>query len=210
MREGKSRMTKHRRAAVATAVLALAGSIAALAAFSSSSAGRTALPLPHPTVTDYQFVASGTTPPTVAQCAAVGLSCFTPQAIQSAYNVGPLHRAGQERPRHHDRDRRLVRQRHDGARPACLRPGVRPRADVRRGGRHVRRRHADVQRAEPPRLARDEGAARQGHGIRRTSARGRSRSRSTSRRRTRSHRARTSCSCTRTTPRRSACRACRR
>jgi subtilase family serine protease len=87
-------MTKHRRAAVVTVVLALAGSIAALAAFSSSSANRTALPLPHPTVTDYQFVASGTTPPTTAQCAAVGLSCFTPQAIQSAYNVGPLHRAG--------------------------------------------------------------------------------------------------------------------
>jgi subtilase family serine protease len=89
-------MTKHRRAAVVAVVLALAGSIAALAAFSSSSAHRTALPLPHPTVTDYQFVSAGTTPPTAAQCAAVGLSCFTPQAIQSAYNVGPLHSAGKD------------------------------------------------------------------------------------------------------------------
>jgi subtilase family serine protease len=86
-------MTKHRRAAVVTVVLALAGSIAALAAF-SSSAHRTALPVPQPNVSDYAFVSSGTVPPTAAECAAVGLSCFTPQAIQSAYNVGPLHRAG--------------------------------------------------------------------------------------------------------------------
>ena len=87
-------MTMHRRAAVAVVVLALAGSIAALAAFSSSSTHRTALPLPHPTVTDYQFVSADAAPPSAADCAAVGLSCFTPQAIQSAYNVGPLYRAG--------------------------------------------------------------------------------------------------------------------
>ena len=87
-------MTKHRRAAVVAVVLALAGSIAALAAFSSSSAHPAALPLPHPTVTDYQLVSSGTTPPSAAACIARRISCFTPQAIQSAYNVGPLHRAG--------------------------------------------------------------------------------------------------------------------
>ena len=93
MREGKSRMTKHRRAAVVTVVLALAGSIAALAAF-SSSAHRTALPRTAPERVGLQFVSSGTVPPTAAQCAAVGLSCFTPQAIQSAYNFGPLYAAG--------------------------------------------------------------------------------------------------------------------
>ena len=124
-------MTKHRRAAVVTVVLALAGSIAALAALSSSSAHRTALPVPHPNVSDYTFVSSGTVPPTAAQCAAVGLSCFTPQAIQSAYNVAPLHHAGKTGTGITHRDRRLVRQRHDGARPPCLQPGVPPRADVR-------------------------------------------------------------------------------
>ena len=52
------------------------------------------LPAIHPTITDYQFIAGGTTPPTEAQCEAVGRTCFTPQAIQSAYNVGPLYAAG--------------------------------------------------------------------------------------------------------------------
>jgi subtilase family serine protease len=93
MREGKPRMTKHRRAAFVVVVLALAGSIAALAAFSSST-HRTALPLPHPTVTDYTFVKADAAPPSAADCAAIGIACFTPQAIQSAYNVGPLHQAG--------------------------------------------------------------------------------------------------------------------
>jgi subtilase family serine protease len=54
----------------------------------------TAMPMPHPTVSDYQFIASGITPPTEADCEAVGRTCFTPQAIQSAYNVGPLYAAG--------------------------------------------------------------------------------------------------------------------
>src|SRR5205814_3735270 len=53
-----------------------------------------ALPAPHPTVSDYQFIAGGTTPPTEAQCDAVARTCFTPQAIQSAYNVGPLYAQG--------------------------------------------------------------------------------------------------------------------
>jgi subtilase family serine protease len=37
---------------------------------------------------------SSTTPPTEAQCQAVGRRCFTPQAIQSAYDVGPLYNQG--------------------------------------------------------------------------------------------------------------------
>ena len=48
----------------------------------------------HPTVSDYAFVAAGTTPPSEAQCKAVHRRCFTPQAIQAAYNVGPLYTAG--------------------------------------------------------------------------------------------------------------------
>jgi subtilase family serine protease len=54
----------------------------------------TAMPVPHPTVSDYQFLASGVTPPVEADCEAVGRTCYTPQAIQSAYNVGPLYAQG--------------------------------------------------------------------------------------------------------------------
>jgi subtilase family serine protease len=58
------------------------------------SAAPPAMPTPHPTVSDYQFIAGGTTPPTNADCQAVLRTCFTPQAIQSAYNVGPLYLLG--------------------------------------------------------------------------------------------------------------------
>src|SRR5205809_1103516 len=67
------------------------GTAAAIGTAPSVSA---ALPAPHPTVSDYQFIAGGTTPPTEAQCEAVARTCFTPQAIQSAYNVGPLYAQG--------------------------------------------------------------------------------------------------------------------
>src|SRR5262249_15420134 len=46
-------------------------------------------PAPPPTLSDYQFIFRGTTPPTHAQCESVGPTCFTPQAIQSGYDVRP-------------------------------------------------------------------------------------------------------------------------
>jgi subtilase family serine protease len=66
--------------ALATALLALA--------VGAASAGA------HPMVAGYVQVTSSTTPPTEAQCESVGRRCFTPQALQSAYDVGPLHAAG--------------------------------------------------------------------------------------------------------------------
>src|SRR5437870_4720822 len=51
----------------------------------------------HPTVSDYAQVSTSTTPPTQAQCAnatPVKRRCFSPQAIQAAYNLGPLYSAG--------------------------------------------------------------------------------------------------------------------
>ncbi|MGG7380189.1 hypothetical protein ACQ7B2_16015, partial [Escherichia coli] len=48
----------------------------------------------HPTVYDFVRVSASTTPPTEQQCEDVGRRCFTPQAIQAAYNVGPLYSAG--------------------------------------------------------------------------------------------------------------------
>jgi subtilase family serine protease len=67
--------------------------LAALAAALTRPAhARTAYPVPHPTVSDYQFISAAT--PTQADCAAVGRTCFAPQAIQSAYNLGPLYAKG--------------------------------------------------------------------------------------------------------------------
>jgi subtilase family serine protease len=50
--------------------------------------------LMHPTVADYEQLTTSETPPTQAQCASVKRRCFSPQAIQSAYNMGPLYKAG--------------------------------------------------------------------------------------------------------------------
>lgn len=43
---------------------------------------------------NYLYVSSSTVPPTEAQCESVGRRCFTPQAIQSAYDLGPLYANG--------------------------------------------------------------------------------------------------------------------
>jgi len=48
----------------------------------------------HPTVSDYAQISTSTTPPTEAQCQSAGRRCFSPQAIQSAYNVAPLYAQG--------------------------------------------------------------------------------------------------------------------
>jgi subtilase family serine protease len=47
-----------------------------------------------PAVSDAQFVSSGETPPSQAQCASVGRRCFAPLAIQNSYNLGPLYAQG--------------------------------------------------------------------------------------------------------------------
>ena len=87
-------MRNHKRAALVVAVLALAGAVMTAVALSSSSHAA-ALPMPRPTVDTVQFVKAGEVPPSDADCEAVAkITCFTPQAIQSAYNLGPLYTAG--------------------------------------------------------------------------------------------------------------------
>jgi subtilase family serine protease len=82
-----------KRKLLGAAVLAAVLAGAAVVAAAQTGAGRAqAYPVPQPTVSDYQFIKATT--PTQADCAAVGRTCFTPQALQSAYNVGPLHQAG--------------------------------------------------------------------------------------------------------------------
>src|SRR5438876_941394 len=77
---------------LATIVFAGPASQARTSSDSGSAARADAVPLP--SVTDFQFIKTGTTPPTEADCEAVGRTCFTPQAIQSAYNIGPLYAQG--------------------------------------------------------------------------------------------------------------------
>ena len=74
--------------AVAIAAAIVAGSVTAGA--HSRRGAATVRPL----ITDAQRISAGTTPPTEAQCQAVGRTCFTPQALYSAYDIGPLHAAG--------------------------------------------------------------------------------------------------------------------
>ncbi|HSC49437.1 MAG TPA: S53 family peptidase [Gaiellaceae bacterium] len=77
----------------AAAVVGVMAGLAVIAAAGTGSGGRAqAYPVPHPTVSDYQFIKATT--PTQADCAAVGRTCFTPQAIRSAYNLGPLYMQG--------------------------------------------------------------------------------------------------------------------
>jgi subtilase family serine protease len=89
-------MRNHKRAALVVAMLALAGAALTAVALSSSSHAA-ALPIPQPATDTAQFVKAGTTPPSNADCEAVkpaGITCFTPQAVQSAYNLGPLYQQG--------------------------------------------------------------------------------------------------------------------
>ena len=102
----------------------LSAAVLGMSSFSAAAVPVATNVVMHPMVSDYQFISATT--PTEAQCASVGRRCFTPQSTQAAYNVDPLYAAGMDGRGHHDRDRRLLRQRHDGPRPARLRPGVRP------------------------------------------------------------------------------------
>jgi subtilase family serine protease len=52
------------------------------------------LPVPIPTVAEYQFLSNGVTPPSQGDCGSVGRRCFTASSMQSSYNLGPLYAAG--------------------------------------------------------------------------------------------------------------------
>ncbi|MCP2334718.1 S53 family peptidase [Actinomadura rupiterrae] len=92
----RSAPTGRRRSTPLLAALALTG--AALSALPVAQAARDggALPVPRPHATDFAYVGASETPPDQAQCASVGRRCFGPQALQNAYNLGPLHAKGQD------------------------------------------------------------------------------------------------------------------
>jgi subtilase family serine protease len=79
---------------VMTVALAAVALSTGVATSPTHAGGAEALPAPKPAVSDFQQITTSTTPPTQAQCASVGRRCFSPQAVQSAYHVGPLYQAG--------------------------------------------------------------------------------------------------------------------
>src|SRR3954466_41545 len=54
------------------------------------------LPIPQPSVRDYEQISASATPPTQAQCASAGPRGFSPQATGASYSGGPLLAAGND------------------------------------------------------------------------------------------------------------------
>ena len=77
---------QQRLAARPVATLAVCGAVAFMGAPAGSAAlaAASSLPAPMPAVSDYQLLTASTTPPTEAQCFAIGRRCFTPTAMQNS------------------------------------------------------------------------------------------------------------------------------
>jgi subtilase family serine protease len=79
------------------AVLALGALVAlGLAPIATGTAAPARLPVPQPTVAEYQLLSAKLVPPTEPQCFAVGRRCFMAMAMQKSYNLLPLYMAGDE------------------------------------------------------------------------------------------------------------------
>ncbi|HEY2576986.1 MAG TPA: S53 family peptidase [Streptosporangiaceae bacterium] len=78
------------------AALVLCGAAVLAGAPAGSPALAGSLPVPVPAVADSQLISTQTTPPTEADCFAIGRRCFTPVSMQNSYNLSPLYAAGDE------------------------------------------------------------------------------------------------------------------
>ena len=87
---GLSRVAFTRRLAAVAAVVLSVGMLA------SPPVQRAVAVVPRPLAGDFQQVGTALTPPTQAQCNAVGRRCFAPAALQNAYNLTPLLTAGNQ------------------------------------------------------------------------------------------------------------------
>jgi subtilase family serine protease len=81
---------------VATLAVCGAAAFAGAPAGSAALAAASSVPAPVPAVSDYQLLSAGTTPPTEAQCFAIGRRCFTAKAMEASYNLPALYAAGNE------------------------------------------------------------------------------------------------------------------
>ena len=66
------------------------------AAAASPVLAASSLPIPVPAISDYQLVSASTTPPTAADCFAIGRRCFTPTSMQASYNLPQLYALGDQ------------------------------------------------------------------------------------------------------------------
>jgi subtilase family serine protease len=81
--------------AVAVLVVLGATGLGSASAHSQRPASR-GLPNPVPAITDSQLVSAALTPPTEAQCFAIGRRCFTAASMENSYNLPPLYADGVE------------------------------------------------------------------------------------------------------------------
>jgi subtilase family serine protease len=70
--------------------------VVGVGAAGSAAVATGGLPVPVPAAADYQLLSSSITPPTEAQCFAVGRRCFTATAMQNSYNLPALYAQGNE------------------------------------------------------------------------------------------------------------------
>jgi subtilase family serine protease len=84
---------QHMRPAIRRVVtLAFAGAAAlGLGPTGAGLAVSSSLPQPAPTIADYQFLSTGLTPPTQADCNSVNRRCFSSDSMQNSYNLKPLY-----------------------------------------------------------------------------------------------------------------------
>ena len=83
------------RAVKAMAALLPAAAMLSLApAAGAAGVAAAGLPLPLPTVSDFQLLSTSTTPPSEADCFSVNRRCFTPLSMSNSYNLGPLYTHG--------------------------------------------------------------------------------------------------------------------
>jgi subtilase family serine protease len=75
-------------------VVVAAAAVAVAATFGRSGGQARALPLPRPTVSEYEQLSNSATPPTEAQCFSAGRRCFTPQSMTASYDLTPLYASG--------------------------------------------------------------------------------------------------------------------
>jgi subtilase family serine protease len=81
------------RPAILRRAVSIAGASLTLGAWWAPGAVAS-LPFPTPMVTDFQLVGTGLTPPSQAQCNAIGRRCWAPEPFQIAYNLPALYAAG--------------------------------------------------------------------------------------------------------------------
>ncbi len=84
-------MSSSLRGAARRLAAVAAASLAALAPGVSSPVVSSLVAIPRPVISNVEFLTSGETPPSEAQCASRGRRCFDPLAIQRSYDLTPLY-----------------------------------------------------------------------------------------------------------------------